>query len=221
MTDPGPPKSDEDKAKDVEFYAASVNAWYATALEHDKSIFNLAAGGIALLITLLTTVGFSSLLEFFFFVAAIVAFSICIGTLLVVFKKNQNYIEHTVGHGGELDNPVLRRLDRAAQAAFFAGVIFASAAGFSAAWTTFSTKASEREKAMATQRPTTPGVPTFDSVNGAARLQIDQRSFNGSSALKPASAPAQAPATTATPAPTASAPASAPATSATKPASAA
>ena len=37
------------KQKSIEFYAASVNAWYASALEHDKSIFGLAAGGIALL----------------------------------------------------------------------------------------------------------------------------------------------------------------------------
>lgn len=50
--------SDEiEQQKSVEFYAAGINAWYNTSLEHDKSIFSLSAGGIGLLITLLTTVG--------------------------------------------------------------------------------------------------------------------------------------------------------------------
>lgn len=46
--------------KTVEYYSAAVTAWFNTALEHDKSILTLAAGGIGLLITLLTTVGLST-----------------------------------------------------------------------------------------------------------------------------------------------------------------
>jgi hypothetical protein len=43
------------RAKDVEFFAAGVNAWYNTALEHDKSIFALAAGSIGLLVSTQST----------------------------------------------------------------------------------------------------------------------------------------------------------------------
>ena len=49
-----------DEQKKIEFYAASVAAWYESSLEHDKSLLTLSAGGIGLLITLLTTVGLGS-----------------------------------------------------------------------------------------------------------------------------------------------------------------
>ena len=47
--------------KEVEFYATSVTAWYNTALERDRGLFTLSAGGIGLLLTLLTTVGLKDL----------------------------------------------------------------------------------------------------------------------------------------------------------------
>lgn len=55
-----------DDQKRVEYYAASVNAWFNTSLEHDKSLFTLSAGGIGLLITLLTTVELSPLRRLWF-----------------------------------------------------------------------------------------------------------------------------------------------------------
>lgn len=50
--------------KDIQFYAASVTAWFNTRLEHDKSLLALSAGGIGLLVTLLTTVGVKSIESF-------------------------------------------------------------------------------------------------------------------------------------------------------------
>jgi hypothetical protein len=52
-----PQKPAEQDPKDLAFYAASVEAWYSTGFERDKSLLTLAGGGIGLLITLLSTVG--------------------------------------------------------------------------------------------------------------------------------------------------------------------
>ena len=94
------------KLKSVEFYAASVAAWYASALEHDKSVFALAAGGIALLITLLTTVGFTSSFTLLLFAGAITAFLTTLIVLLVVFRKNQDYIERVLTSEAALSDPL-------------------------------------------------------------------------------------------------------------------
>ena len=119
--------------KDIEFYAASVNAWYTSALEHDKSVFALAGGGIALLITLLTTVGFEGSLTLTLFLIAITCFLVTLGCLLCVFHGNQNYIEKALKSGSLVSDRKLQTLDLTAQFAFGIGVLFASAVGFSAA----------------------------------------------------------------------------------------
>ena len=60
---PSQPDSVRD-AKAVAFYSAAVQAWVTTRMEKDRALLNLAAGGIGLLVTLLTTVGPSSRSEF-------------------------------------------------------------------------------------------------------------------------------------------------------------
>ncbi len=178
--------------KSVEFYAASVTAWYTSALEHDKSVFALSAGGIALLITLLTTVGIEEVVTLLLFFVATVAFLITLGCLLWVFRLNQDYIARTLTTGTLVDDPKLKRLDQTARWSFLLGVLFASAVGFSAAWTTFNKKLSDKEKAMANDKPAqTQSVPAFDSVNGAAKLSPDfTKSFHGAGGLQPATTPA-------------------------------
>jgi len=203
--------ADIDAQKAVEFYAASVNAWYASALEHDKSIFALAGGGIAILVTLLTTVGFSSWLTFFLFAAAITFFLITLLALLTIFRKNQKYIETTLAKGQPHNDPNLRRLDLLALIAFGVGVLFASKVGISAALDSFTTKQTEKEKAMAIESKNRQSqqTPLRESVNGTGRLQPDlTKSFNGAGNLQPsASAPVAAPAaSTMTAAPTAATP---------------
>ena len=54
------PEEIEFQKKQIEYYASCVNAWFNTKLERDRSLLTLSAGGIGLLITLLTTVGLSS-----------------------------------------------------------------------------------------------------------------------------------------------------------------
>lgn len=197
--------------KSVEFYSASVAAWYASALEHDKSIFALAAGGIGLLVTLLTTVGFSDWVTFTLFALALTSLLVTLVCVLVIFKRNQSYIEATVTAGAIYTDPWLARFDRAALISFGLGVFFAAGVGVSAAWNSFQTKQTLKGHEMADGKQS---VPTFDSVLGAARLQPEfTKSFHGVGNLAP-SVPAPA-----APAPAASAPvASAPATSTATPA---
>ena len=188
------PQVSIDEQKAIEFYAASVNAWYASALEHDKSIFTIANGAIALLITLLTTVGFEGLFSLILFVTAIISFLITIALLLLVFRKNQVYIQQVLTNG-EVEN--LGILDRAAQIVFGLGVLFACALGVNVAIISVHNKQAEKECTMATDNKPTQNQRThaFDSVNGAANLQPVTESFQGATNLRPvASAPATVPA---------------------------
>ena len=185
-----------DAQKNVEFYAASVTAWYASALEHDKSIFALAAGAIALLVTLLTTVGFEELASLVLFAIAILSFLVTIASLLQVFRKNQDYIQQMLVSGRVENHPTLKLLDRTAQISFGVGVLFAAAVGFNVAITSFHKKQAEKEHAMATENKSTQTqrAHAFDSVNGAASLQPRTKSFQGAANLQPAaSAPAPVP----------------------------
>ena len=87
-------EDEEKKQKGIEYYSASVGAWYATALEHDKSLLVLSAGGIGLLITLLTTIGVSSVESFILYIFAIISFITCCFSVLTIFRFNKKYIEN-------------------------------------------------------------------------------------------------------------------------------
>ncbi len=165
--------------KEVEYYASSVNAWFNTSLEHDKSILTLAAGGIGLLITLLTTVGLSSAQALFLYVGAITSFLVALVSVLVVFRRNRTYIEQVLAGKTGGNDPMLARADSIALWAFGVGVVFTAVIGIVTAIHSYTSK----EKSMANE-PTKPTqtVPLRESFNGAANLQ---KSFNGASNLQP------------------------------------
>ena len=50
-------ETDKNVQKEIALYSAVVQAWAGTRMEKDRSILNLSAAGIGLLVTLLTTVG--------------------------------------------------------------------------------------------------------------------------------------------------------------------
>lgn len=132
--------------RSIEHYAASVQAWYATALEHDKSILTLAGGGIAILITLLTTVGIDSWITFALLSSAMVSLLVSLGAVLEVFRLNKDYIAFLVR---EEPGPTaaLKRWDKIARWAFIAGVAFASALGVTSALTSLLSKQEQQERA--------------------------------------------------------------------------
>ena len=199
--------------KSIEFYAAGVNAWYNTSLEHDKSVFALSAGGIGLLITLLTTIGLTSSLLLHLYITAILCFLVSLCSVLVIFRRNRTHIEQVLVAKGVTSDSFLKNLDLVAMLAFGAGAVLTAAIGISAAVSSFESKA----KAMAIENKVQSSVRarTGDSFNGVTNLQPTTeftKSFNGVGKLQPqavASSPASAPA----PVTPASAPVAAPASS--------
>lgn len=165
--------------KEVEYYASSVNAWFNTSLEHDKSILTLAAGGIGLLITLLTTVGLLSAEALVLYVGAITSFLVALVSVLVVFRRNRTYIEQVLAGKAGGNDPMLAKADSIALWAFGVGVVFTAVIGIATAIHSYTSK----EKTMANEasKPSQT-VLAQESFNNAANLQ---KSFNGASNLQP------------------------------------
>lgn len=174
-----------DDQKKIEFYAASVSAWYESSLEHDKSLLTLSAGGIGLLITLLTTVGLGTAEALVLYVGAIASFVVALISVLRVFRGNQKHIEDILSGNNPSTDPALSRLDVTAIWSFGLGVVFTAVIGISAAIHSFTTK----EIIMANETPKiTATVPLRESFNGAANLQSGGdlgKSFNGAGNLQP------------------------------------
>lgn len=186
------PQEIEDHKK-IEYYSAAVTAWFNTALEHDKSILTLAAGGIGLLITLLTTVGLSTAEALVLYIFAIGCFVVALVSVLIVFRDNKIHIENILTGKETGTDPCLAKVDGVAIWAFGLGVVLTAVIGISAAIHSFTTK----EKTMATEsNKATQSSPINESFNGAARIQPTgdfTKSFNGAANLQPqpsASAPA-------------------------------
>lgn len=154
-----------DEPKDVEFYAANLNAWFNTRFELDKSLLTLSAGAIGLLITLISTVGAKSIESLILYFLSLVCFILCLGALLLIFRGNAKHLEEVVNNQATND-PFLKILDRAAALSFMLGVIFASIIGISTAINTYI----EKEHVMSDKK-NIPGTPAFDSVNGIANIR--------------------------------------------------
>ena len=167
-----------DAQKEVEFYAANVNAWFNTRFEHDKSLLALSAGGIGLLITLISALGVSSVEGLVLYILALMSFLICLAALLWIFRRNANHLEDIV-HNCAIEDKTLKTLDQIALAAFMLGVLFATIIGISTAIKTFI----DKEYIMANKK-----IPTFDSIEGAGRMQpagIEKKSVQGAANLRP------------------------------------
>lgn len=197
------PQENED-IKKIEYYSAAVTAWFNTALEHDKSILTLAAGGIALLITLLTTLGLSTAEALVLYIFAIGCFVVALVSVLIVFRHNKIYIENILTGKEAGTDPFLAKVDGIAIWSFGLGVVLTAVIGISAAINSFTSK----EKTMATEsNKATQSSTINESFNGAARIQPTgdfTKSFNGAANLQPhptAIAPA-ASSTAVVPAPT-------------------
>ncbi|HTW39044.1 MAG TPA: hypothetical protein VMD49_10790 [Steroidobacteraceae bacterium] len=203
------------KEKEIEWYAAALDAWYSTRLEHDKSLLTLASGGIALLVGLLSTEGVKSVESLILFVLALTSFALCLAAVLWIFSRNSTHIEDAVNRDVSHD-PILAALDAVAVSTFLAGVVFSCVIGLAAAVRSLNTGASSMP---VDDRKV---VYANDSVNGihAMKPGIDKlsKSFNGTLNLAPkqgttlSQAPAQVSTSSQTAAATQPAQASTPAT---------
>ena len=174
------------EGKEIEFYAAKVNAWFNTKLEYDKSLLVLSAGAIGLLITLLTTSGVRTITLLFLFGVAIVSFVVCLGSVLAIFLRNAKHLESLIA-GKTGNDSLLEILDSISIVSFILGVVLAAIIGMAtAANQVFTTEAIMSDKKDTTQH----NVPLRESFNGAANVapQGDERnirSFNGAQNIAP------------------------------------
>jgi hypothetical protein len=123
--------SKELEAKQVEYYSAIVQAWLGTRMERDRTIVTLSAGGIGLLVTLLTAVGVSTPWAIVPFIGAFLGFSTALGVAIAIFKLNADYLEAEITK--KTERPPLGKLDWVMMISFGLGVIFSIVIGIVAA----------------------------------------------------------------------------------------
>ncbi|MGV2389941.1 MAG UNVERIFIED_CONTAM: hypothetical protein LVR29_21790 [Microcystis novacekii LVE1205-3] len=75
------------EAKQKVFYSAMITAWLNTRLERDKQLLGLSVTAIGLLVTLLRTVGVSSLLQIILFGVALFAFLITVVSVIYILGE--------------------------------------------------------------------------------------------------------------------------------------
>lgn len=174
------------QAKEVEFYAASVNAWFNTHFERDKSLLTLSTAAIGILVTLMTTVIKPDYYSLALSGLALVFFLICTFTVLKIFRDNAEHLVHVVQNEPsevEQSDKALRLLDKRASVAFFAGVVLVCILGVYNVYVSIATKEADAMKSSNTQKP---GKPTIaqDSLCGATRLSV-----GGISKMQPSNQP--------------------------------
>lgn len=187
--------SADEKEKEVAYYSACVNSWFATRMELDKSLLTLSAGGIGILVTVLSTAGLNSIASIILYILALVFFLVCLFVVLWILRENSEYLaKANCGH--EPDEKLLKRLDTIASASFLIAVLFSSVIGISIAVDSFRLQ----EENMSTKK-FGPVTHAQDSVQGVNRMQPVhmQNSYGGATSMKPkpsSAAPAAAPAST-------------------------
>lgn len=177
--------SDINQMKEVEFYAANINAWFNTRFEHDKSLLALSAGAVGLLITLISTVGVISIETLILYILALLCFVACLASLLWIFRRNAKHLEDVVREAA-INDPLLNILDRVAVASFMFGVILSSIIGISTAIHSYIEKAPEMNDKTKVQSRTI----AQDSISGVASMrptwEPSTSSVSGVSNMKPA-----------------------------------
>lgn len=109
--------------KEVAYYSALVNAWVTTKMERDKSLLTLSAGGLGVLITLLSTVGVKEIGELILYACASVCFAVTIILCVAILGRNATYLKNAV-KGYQGDDMILAWLDRLNSFSFIMAVIF-------------------------------------------------------------------------------------------------
>ena len=155
-------------SKKTEFYSQAVAAWFASRLEHDKSLLTLSTAGVGVLVTIMQS-AINSVSSLLLYIGAIIFFVICLVSVLVIFRVNTSHIMDVVNNRAEGDSKILVILDQAATYSFFLGMLFSAILGMSVAISTLH----EKEVKMAEANKNKPAQMqgAFDSVNGCSTLQ--------------------------------------------------
>ena len=165
--------------RDAEFYSQGVAAWFASALEHDKSLLTLSVAGIGFLISLAQTASMKTAIAspcmLALYVGSVVAFLACLIAVLSIFRRNKTHIQDILS-GGDRDDRLLAVLDKFASLSFFAAMLVSALLGISVAFVNYHEGVKEMTD-KAKPKTKQPGVAQ-DSVNGLAKLRPITESFN-------------------------------------------
>lgn len=173
--------------KDVEFHSQTLNAWYATSLEYDKSLLTVSSAAAGLIVSFLTTKNISSELIIYSCIIALIFFIAAIICILFVFRRNKNYIFKVLeGHEG-LDK-VLKYLDLAVLIFFASGVVLSGFVGITAAIQLFdkgNIVAKQPGEHAAMEYLSKNHDLVRKSMDGAGRLRATSRSNSSSQSQQP------------------------------------
>lgn len=110
--------------KEISYFSAIVSAYIESSMEKDRSLLTLSAGGIGLLITLLTTIGAPSLFIIVLYSVASLSFGSVIVLILYVFSRNRSLlIKLAKNQNVSTDEESLGKLDKSIYALFVLGVL--------------------------------------------------------------------------------------------------
>ena len=116
-------KEEQREQKEISYYSALVNAWITTKMEKDKTILAVSSGAIALLVSIIGTVGIYDIHELCLYVITLFLFLTTIVITTVILNKNSIYIEKVINEEDK-GKPKLYRLDSVANWSFFIGISF-------------------------------------------------------------------------------------------------
>lgn len=182
---------DKEEQKEIAYYSSLLNAWVTTKMERDKVILTLSSGGIALLVTLLSTVGVYNCLELILYVLAFISFSVAIFIVIKILDDNSKYIEDII-ITKKVVEPKLERLDKITMISFIVGVILSILIGVLSANNKLNEhigdiKMSDKEnKSENTEH--SPKQPLNESFNNLGKLdapKILEKSLNNLGTLSP------------------------------------
>lgn len=174
-----------DKEQQNIYYSNLLTAWFNTKLEHDKSIFTLSAGGIGLLIGLITTKGVNSPESLLLFIGATTCFIACLIMLLLIFKENASYIEKVLENSNTKENHLLQKLDKLTILSFLLGIIFTSIIGISMAISSMNEKGRYMSNNDTHHGNQSELRESFDNLNKLKPSGNLDKSFDGAGKLKP------------------------------------
>ncbi|MCR9093309.1 MAG: hypothetical protein NXI30_03745 [bacterium] len=181
-----------ESAREDAYFSALVNAWFTTRMEKDRTLLALSAGGVALLVGLLTGFGARSLCHLVLYLLAAAAFLAAIFSAIAVFGGNARYLEKEKESFESSGAPTgrdrnLERLDWTLGASFFAGVILTVAVALVSAWPATNPVEDPMSAKPSKGRTTKPSPPKTvkKSLSGASSMRPSKGPQGSGSGAKP------------------------------------
>lgn len=106
-----------------------LEAWIETRRETDRTLITLASGGIALLVTLQTTLGVHSVLQLGLYAAGLLAFLVVVLSGLWILRRDAVLLAALIREGSQPADRMLWWLDRVVVSSFVLGVVISGLLG--------------------------------------------------------------------------------------------